>query len=766
MSNIEIKTIELIIAPKNEKSRAFLDTCVFEPENIEEQNLGNLYIVGEIAKTSSNSEYLINLLVNTIRKEYYANTNRSPVESLEQSLSKTNEVLADFAEQGNIEWIGNLHMIIAVLKNNTLFFSQTGFAQTFLLRDRNVINIGQDLVSDPKPHPRKTFSNIATGEIGPNDKIILATSEFKNIATEMKIRNIFSEGADEYFEEKIESNLGKNINAAIIFLEATKKTASSGINFIKIPTEPNLKNLGIKPNQSTMDLDLREKQKFSPKSPKEQDRVEEVINELNSKELEMPVSQKIRRAAKTVKFIIESIKKIIITAYSLSRKIVIFAYSFLKPRIKSSTSHLLEKSANLAEKIIIKIKTVPFFAEIIEKTKNTVNAVKEKINGITPRFIRNMSFKNKIIAATVLIIITAAAFNASRYNDKKKEENNIQTYAALLETAKKAQTDAEIAEANEIYEGKDKTIEFVRIALVASEKIIQSGYFADEAQKIKENALKQMDKIEGITRLDDISEIFNFAANSNNIRTDGLVWLSKKLYSFNSVNNAIYKYDLVQKTGEIMAVNSKDIGHLKIAKTANTAMIFLTDLPGAASYEPSKSDIKKLSIQFAEGESDIADIAIYKQNSALYAISKNDNKIYKHASIAAGFAGGEKWLKEQENSPLSNPVSLTVDGDIYVLQNNSVNPVIKLTKGLKNEFSIPELFIPLDKAVKITTEAGAKNLYILDPKNKRIVIISKTGNSVKQFVSNKFDDLIDMAVSSNEKEIYLLNGTLAYKIDL
>lgn len=756
MSNIEIKTVELTIAPKNERSRAFLDTCVFEPENIEEQNLGNLYITGEIAKIPSNSEYLINLLVSTIRKEYYSNTSRSPIESLEQSLSKTNEVLADFAEQGNIEWIGNLHMVIAVLKNDTLYFSQTGLAQTFLIRDKNVINIGLDLVSDPKPHPLKTFSNIASGQISEGDKIVLATSEFKNIATEIKIRKIFGEGVNEFFEEKIESNLGKNINAAIIFLEAKKKASSTGINFIKILTEPNLENLGINPRQ---ELDLRETQKFSPKFPGDNDRVEEVINELNLQEMEMPVSQKVRRAAKTVKFIVESIKKIIIFLYLLVRKIIIYIYSFLAPKISALINYLLTKIGNF-------IRSVSLFAAIIEAIGGASDTAREKISSATPRYIKNLSLRNKIIITASLIILAGAAFSVSSYNEKKKEENNIRTFSALLETAKKAQKDAEIAQANEIYQGKDKTIGFIRTALSTSEKIIQSGYFVNEARAIKENALKQMDKAEGITRLNGISEIFNFAARSKNIRTDGLVWLSKKLYSFNSDNNAIYKYDLALKTGEIMAVNSKDIGHLKISIIANAEIVFFTDLPGIASYEPSKSDIKKLSVTFAEKESDIAGIAFYKQNSSLYALSKKDNEIYKHRSIAAGFAIGKKWTKGTEESPLINPISLAIDGDVYVLQNNNVNPIVRLTKGSKNDFSTPDLFIPLNEAVKIATEIGAMNLYILDPKNKRVVVIAKTGKVVKQFVSDKFDNLTDIAISPAEKDIYVLNGTSVYEIAL
>lgn len=763
MSNLEVKTVELILAPKNEKSRAFLDTCVFEPENIEEQNLGNLYIIGEIAKTSSSSEYLINLLVNTIRKEYYASSNRSPIESLEQSLSKTNEVLADFAEQGNIEWIGNLHMVIAVLKSNTLLFSQTGLAQTFLLRDQDVINIGQDLATDPKPHPLKTFSNVASGEISAGDKIVLATSEFKNIANEIKLRKVFGEGIDEYFQEKVESVLGKNMSAAIIFLDAVKKKTATGINFVKIPTQPNLDNMGIHP---AMELDLRSAQKASPAYPGDEDRVEEVINELNAKELEMPVSQKIRRIAKTVKYIVDNIKKIIILIYNILRKGVIFAYSYLKPRVIAAAQMLLEICVNLFLKVMEKLASIPVIKSLFEKIATKVHVMNYKISSATPRIIRDLSIKNKLIIAAIIVVLAAISYSYISFNGIKKQEDKTQTYAALLESARKAQKDAEIAEANELYNGKDKTIAFIRTALSVSDKLIQSGYFVSEAQKIKQNALEQMDRIEGITRLNDISELFNFAAHSNSIHTNGLVLIGKNLYSFNSENNAIYKYDTVKNTGEIMAVNSKDIGHLKISKNAGNVMVFLTDIPAVASYDPTKSDIRKLSMKFAENENEIADITVYKQNSALYAINKSDNEIYKHASIAAGFAGGEKWLKNPVDNPLINPVSLAIDGDIYVLQNSSPEPIIKFSKGARSEFKLAEPLIPIDKATKLITDIGMKNLYILDPANNRIIVISKTGSIVKQFVSDKFNNLIDIAINTNEKNIYVLNGTLLFEIAL
>ena len=44
------------------------------------------------------------------------------------------------------------------------------------------------------------------------------------------------------------------------------------------------------------------------------------------------------------------------------------------------------------------------------------------------------------------------------------------------------------------------------------------------------------------------------------------------------------------------------------------------------------------------------------------------------------------------------------------------------------------------------------------------MIIDKQGIVIKQFQSEKFDDLKDLAFSEDGKTIYLLNGTTIYRI--
>jgi len=65
---------------------------------------------------------------------------------------------------------------------------------------------------------------------------------------------------------------------------------------------------------------------------------------------------------------------------------------------------------------------------------------------------------------------------------------------------------------------------------------------------------------------------------------------------------------------------------------------------------------------------------------------------------------------------------------------------------------------------KIFTSSSLPYLYILEPAQKRIIILNKSGEIIKQFQSEKFDNLLDFAISQNGKTIWLLNGLKVYQL--
>lgn len=184
-----IKTEEILI--KNNRGQNFCDLFLYEPENIEEASLGNLYITAEIEDKDSSS--LISLLSSLIKREYYSHPHRGPIESLEAGLKKANLTLSELANQGNLQWLGKLHFICAVLNNEQdLFLTQTGAAQAYLCRGGQLTSITKKLVPQPqKAHPSKTFQSVISGKIEPEDKLIMATPALFECFSPPGLKKIF-----------------------------------------------------------------------------------------------------------------------------------------------------------------------------------------------------------------------------------------------------------------------------------------------------------------------------------------------------------------------------------------------------------------------------------------------------------------------------------------------------------------------------------------------------------------------------------------------
>jgi len=202
-----IKTEEILIKG-GENKKSICDIFSYEPENIEEASLGNLYMVAEL-NADEDSSHLINLLSSLIKREYYLSAHRGPLDSLEASLKKANLTLNELTNKGNLEWLGKLHFICAAInKEQQLFLSQSGNAQALLYREGRLTNITKKIVPAPaKPHPAKTFQSVVSGEIEPTDKLIFATPKLFEFFNSQGLKQLFDFPKIELISDQINKAL-------------------------------------------------------------------------------------------------------------------------------------------------------------------------------------------------------------------------------------------------------------------------------------------------------------------------------------------------------------------------------------------------------------------------------------------------------------------------------------------------------------------------------------------------------------------------------
>lgn len=170
-----MKIFELHFNPKRKQDSIF-DSFVYEPESQQENQIGNLYMAGELTRTLPQNYSFLDSLSNIIKNGFYDKKDFSG------ALRGANDFLEKETKSGNVNWLGNLNFAVINIGNSILNFAKVGDVKILLLRQGEVLDIGQNLeLQDQEPYPMKVFSNTASGKLLAQDKIIILTREVFNV---------------------------------------------------------------------------------------------------------------------------------------------------------------------------------------------------------------------------------------------------------------------------------------------------------------------------------------------------------------------------------------------------------------------------------------------------------------------------------------------------------------------------------------------------------------------------------------------------------
>ena len=231
-SHLNLYFREIIYHNPSAKKNSVCGVFSYEALNVEEAKLGNLYLVGKISnfspKKHKNFDFLLNLLASAIKREFYSDPQRTAPDALESALQSANIYLADFAKKGHKEWIGNIDFTCIVFSQNNIHIGRTGDMLIYLFRKNVMSNIARKFsTQSKKPQPLKTFSNIATGSLEEDDRLIIATPDILNLGSVQKIKELISYSSSEQFYNFLKENLEvkkvKVNSLACLILEARTK---------------------------------------------------------------------------------------------------------------------------------------------------------------------------------------------------------------------------------------------------------------------------------------------------------------------------------------------------------------------------------------------------------------------------------------------------------------------------------------------------------------------------------------------------------------
>jgi len=820
---IEIK--EIVYSQDEEKS--FGDVFVYEPENVEEQNLGNLFIVGELKDLPKNCSYIMNVLASKIKKEFYANTKRTAEESLEAGLSEANKTLADLAEQGNGEYVSKLSMICGTYHGNKFYLSQIGKIKSLLVRGEQIMEIVKENGSK-RVSAKRAFNNIASGELADGDLIIFATGGLFNIFSLEQLRQLGSSmKLDELsakLQEDIEEADSETVSALLIEIEGEEKKDSIVLSEItlekKEPVEKSLEKAlveGVELDEEGVGAaedNLAEVAAIQ--------KLDELVVEAETGILAAQAEEPVIEEATPVELAIEVEKEAVPVEQSEpSRE--------KEPRFDAGGVSAVEAPVEAA---IVKQEAVTVAAESVG-TSAVKAAGKISLSDIIKEY-EKMGNDNLEQNATrdksIEELVTRKEANNFQDLDEAKKtlpkriSANVNGYlqtlkGSKLKTALQSKKEYRVKGTNRKFAFLHNKMIVVLLLLV----VVGGGYYYSSVQGKKEKAAQaaeyqslldqsktKMDQaeVESISgsegnasklfiearalamrvkneydALDtQADEVINQAQTQIDmidrvVRVDNaeviasftdenirnLVEASGTYYLIDGNDNAVYKADTGKAEISQVVKAQEKIGNLSLAKNFQSQEILLANGSEFQSFNLKNSQIQKLGTKADEAFTDFATYGRF-----VYLLSPASNQIYKYQKTSEGLNGKTEWLK---GGDIKNAVSLAIDQYVYIL--TSDGQVVKYFTGEEfvdkdgNKFSIKQPSDAITSPTKIYTSTDQKYLYVTEPAKSRIVLFDKTtGSLVKQLTGEGFSDIRDITVDAEEKTMAVLVKNKIVKIDL
>jgi len=685
------------IKPAGKNPDHTCDLLVYEPKNIEEAQLGTLFMLGKIENIPQNKyknlDFLLNLLISVIKREFYSDHKRSTLEALEASLNKANLYLADFTEKGNVEWIGNISFICGAFYKNTLHITQVGESIIKLFRETNVSHIENKFPTSKKTHPLKIFGNVASGTMLNGDKVIMGTKNILNITPLANLKELSKKNHKQIIEG--------------LKLLAEKRAAKTPIICLVLETKTEAPDL-----QPVLPTSLADR----------------------------PTRRKIA--------IFRITRRLSIIIFLVCRQAGLGMYRFLtfifKKIFKSDPFYRIEKSlASLSRSGLASLR-----------------------NRLSPTYCSLKQNKPALFIASLLIILVLILpFIAVRKINYYVKINRFNELSAEIEEVQK-KTDAAL-----IYSEKEKAKGLLRknqillanlLTQLEKSPLENNAEVLNKTTALQKKYQEQQDSINNVIRIKELEEILDFSTSGFIVNPVGISKVKDILYFYELDSGILYKFDLSGDNLILVFISAKDEMR-KMVSLEKGRIVLFGQSKKVYLYNSNNNDHRAYSINPAIPVEQITDVKSFFSN--FYILDAEQGNIIKYSlsQIQENTIKGSDWLSEPAEE-LKQAQSMAIDGSIYILDSKGL--ITQYHRGKKAEEIKPLIEKPLANNAKIFIDYDFTNLYISDPQNKRLIVLSKEREVVNQYVNDEFANLKDFWVTNDEKEVYLLCGKKVYRIEL
>lgn len=752
------KVAPLTVNPK-QKSSFMSKAFVSQPSAEEEALVGRLFVLMEIDQSRPEDFALADFIVKDIYHHYYENEQfflRDKIANLkidyifEAAITKLNRGIADFLETQKTPFRpGNLTIVIGVLYKNQLLFTSLGTSKAFLLyrpktknnqplSDYNLMDISEK-TDDPTQeiaHQAKLFANVINGTVPAGGYFLFANEALLEYLSKKQLTDIVTTLPPASAAEQMK-NLLEQTNAFVAFFAMIVKNTVGEERTVELANNP---AYSIPANQTVMGGGRTSVDQFNTT----QERTEELLSPSGVLTAKKWLA-KLRPTSSVLKDYARD------TARSLN-------VSAGRLKAKQEKLQLGKKIVDLgkvffylgrdAASTVVALFTDPSARRsVVDGSKNAVKDTLLRTRNLVTGF-QKMKRKQKILLSVIGIAVIVLIVNL--------------VYSSLH--SRQAAAEARLTEAKTAFEQKEHQLEAsllynntdgARQILNEMDSLIKELPQKTDNEKstvadLTNRYHAKLDTIFAITRITNPTVYAELPADSST-----LALVENELFAGNGQAKAVYK---VGTDKQISTLNTDSLSGQPLTALVDGSDLYMYDGATVFSYQPLETSFKAMTIE--NKPNTLSAVAVY--NNRLYAASASDHTIYRfnQDKRTFTFTSRQNWLKGNLEAKEIN--SLAVNGRIFMSADNHLE---RFASGNNDNLVFEETTPQLEKPTQVAISSDQALVYVLDPANHRLVVYSADGRYNAQYTSDNFTNLTGLAVSEDNKKLYLLNGKTIYEVD-
>lgn len=147
---------------------------------------------------------------------------------------------------------------------------------------------------------------------------------------------------------------------------------------------------------------------------------------------------------------------------------------------------------------------------------------------------------------------------------------------------------------------------------------------------------------------------------------------------------------------------------------------------------------------------------------ALYVFDRSGQQIWRIGTEPEATPSG--WVRSARGIDFSTITSMTINGSVWLGSNDG--NIFKLTRGERDSFSVSGLIDPFTSTLLLATTEDGERLIVVEPAKKRLVVLNKSGEYQLQVESEQIGAVTDVFLSEDERGVYLVAGSVVYRVDI